>query len=60
MIKIHSIVETPHGVGEVKKEEVFRTCQRWGVKLANNPFTFPIAFYFKKEVKEIVCKNPTK
>lgn len=52
MIKIGSKVKTPHGTGIVVQEEVFRTCQRWGVMLDKNPFTFPIAFYFKEEIKK--------
>lgn len=58
MIKIGTKVLTPHGTGLVVSEEVFRTCERWGVKLDKNPFTFPVAFYFKEEVKkqkEIQC-----
>lgn len=50
MIKKGSIVKTPHGKGKIVAEEVFRTCERWGVKLDNNPFSFPIAFYFKNEI----------
>lgn len=47
-------VHTPFGSGVIVSEEVFRTCERWGVKLDNNPFSFPIAFFFKKEVGHIL------
>lgn len=53
MTKLGSTVETPHGRGKVTAEEVFRTCERWGVELENNPFNYPIAFYFKREVTEV-------
>lgn len=53
-LSIGSNVWTPYGSGVIVEEEVFRTCQRWGVKLDNNPFSFPIAFFFKKEVEHIL------
>ncbi|HLU84120.1 MAG TPA: hypothetical protein VKZ45_01500 [Vicingaceae bacterium] len=53
-LSIGSNVWTPYGSGGIVEEEVFRTCQRWGVKLDNNPFSFPIAFFFKKEVEHIL------
>jgi len=54
-IKIGVTVETPHGNGIVVSEEVFKGSERWGVKLDNNPFSFPVAFFFKNEVEK-VCK----
>ncbi len=56
-IKIKSLVNTPDGVGVVVSEEVFRTAERWGVLLEENPFSFPIAFYFKNELTPIEPKN---
>lgn len=50
-MKIGAKVITPHGLGIIVQEEVFRTCERWGVKLDINPFSFPIAFYFKNEIR---------
>lgn len=50
-MKIGDKVDTPHGAGVIVDEEVFRTCQRWGVKLDANPFSFPVAFYFKNEIQ---------
>jgi len=49
-IKIGSSVKTPHGEGIVVNEEVFRFCERWGVKLKNSPSTFPVSYYFKEEI----------
>jgi hypothetical protein len=54
MLKIGSIVTTPHGNGVIVDEEVFRTCQRWGVKLDKNPFSFPVAYYFKNETHGVI------
>lgn len=45
-------VLTPHGYGTVTDREEFRTCCRVGVKLDNNPFSWPIAWYFEKEVRK--------
>lgn len=53
-IKINTTVWTPYGSGVVVSEEVFKGSERWGVKLDNNPFSFPIAFFFKKEVENIL------
>ena len=53
-LSIGSNVWTHYGSGVIVSEEVFRTCERWGVKLDNNPFSFPIAFFFKKEVEHIL------
>jgi hypothetical protein len=50
MKKSNTKVLTPHGIGIIVDEEVFKGSERWGVKLQNNPFTFPVAYYFKKEV----------
>lgn len=50
MVKIGTKVQTPHGSGVVVQEEIFRTCERWGVKLDANPFSFPVSFYLKSEV----------
>ena len=46
-------IMTPHGKGIVVAEEIFRMCERWGVQLENNPFSFPVAFYFKNETKSL-------
>jgi len=59
-IKINSIVQTPNGRGTIVKEEVFRECERWGIKLDNSPFNFPVAFYFKKEVTAAFDECETK
>ena len=54
MVKIGTRVNTENGFGIVVEEE-FRgePYARWGVELDNNPFSFPVAYYFKKEVEEI-------
>lgn len=54
---IGSEVVTPHGKGIIVAEEVFRTCGRWGVKLDKNPFSFPVAFYFKNEIQRAIGVN---
>lgn len=53
-LSIGARVETPHGRGQIVDEEVFRTCERWGVKLDKNPFPFPVAFYFKNEIRRVI------
>ena len=46
-------VETPHGLGAIQDIENCYRLKRYGVKLENNPFSFPIAYYFKHELKLI-------
>ena len=53
-IKIGTTVWTTYGEGTVVSEEIFKDAQRWGVKLTNNPFSYPVAFFFKKEVEHIL------
>lgn len=43
-------VTTPHGKGIIVDFEKHRLYERVGVKLENNPFSFPIAYYFKNEI----------
>ncbi len=45
-------VTTPHGEGVIVDIENFDKAKRFGVKLENNPFTFPIAYYFEKDIKK--------
>jgi hypothetical protein len=45
-------VTTPHGEGEIVDIENFDKNKRYGVKLKVNPFTFPIAYYFEKDIKK--------
>jgi hypothetical protein len=56
-LSIGSTVETPHGAGVIVAEEVFRTCERWGVRLHRSPFTFSVAFYFKNEIQRAIEVN---
>ncbi len=44
-------VKTPHGEGVIVDIEDFKT-KRYGVELKDNPFSFPIAYYFKDELKK--------
>ena len=53
-IKIGKTVLTPYGEGVVVSEEIFKGAERWGVKLKNNPFSYPVAFFFKKDVQHIL------
>lgn len=48
-MKIGDRVDTPHGCGEIVDWEIEK---RYGVKLDNNPFDFPIAYYFPHELKK--------
>lgn len=50
---------TPHGKGIVVDKEEYSKSEfnRWGVKLDKNPFSFPVAFYTKKEVYEANNQN---
>lgn len=50
-LKIDESVITLHGRGIVADIETFRTCRRVGVILDNNPFPWPISYYFENEVK---------
>jgi len=49
-IKIGSLVKTPHGEGIIVDEEIFRSCERWGIKLKNSPFAFSVSYYFKEKI----------
>ena len=51
--KINDEVMTPHGKGRVSKFEEFRMSERIAVELDNNPFTFPIAYYFPYELRHL-------
>lgn len=46
-------VMTPHGKGEIVDKEEFKDVVRYGVKLENNPFPMPVAYYFKNELTAI-------
>lgn len=52
-MKKGNTVTTPHGKGIIVDLEKFRLTERVGVKLDQNPFRFPIAYFFKHEIKEI-------
>ena len=43
-------VKTKHGEGVIVDIEKHDKANRYGVKLDINPFTFPIAYYFEKEI----------
>lgn len=43
-------VKTPDGEGVVVDTEEFYNIKRYGIRLENNPFTFPVAYYFRKEI----------
>ena len=43
-------VKTPNGLGKIKNIEGHRT-KRYGIKLDNNTFPYPIVYYFKHEIK---------
>ncbi len=46
-------IETPHGPGEIVDIEKHNKFNRYGVKLDVNPFTFPVAYYFEKDLKDL-------
>jgi hypothetical protein len=48
--KIGDMVTTTHGKGTVVNFEQFRLTERVGVELENNPFSFPVAYYFLNEI----------
>ena len=52
-MKIGDRVKTEHGEGEIVDIESFDKGDRYGVKLDNNPFTFPVAYYFKNEIMAV-------
>lgn len=52
-MKKGDIVDTPHGRGVVVDFEKFRLTDRVGVKLDRNPFSFPVAYFFKSEIKAL-------
>jgi hypothetical protein len=56
-IKKGDRLSTPDGVGVVVEMESYSDKQfnRYGVRLYRNPYSFPVSFYFHKEV-EMVCK----
>lgn len=45
-------VITPHGGGVIVDKETYSKAEfnRYGVKLDNNPFPIPVAYYFIKEL----------
>lgn len=51
-MKKGDLVITPHGEGEIVDIENYSNNKRFGVKLKVNPFTFPIAYYFEKDIKK--------
>ncbi|MFA5715042.1 MAG: hypothetical protein WC998_04850 [Candidatus Paceibacterota bacterium] len=51
-MKITDKVETPHGPGVIVDIEKHNKFNRYGVKLDVNPFTFPVAYYFEKDLKQ--------
>jgi hypothetical protein len=51
-MKPNTRVTTPHGEVIIVDIENFGK-KRYGVKLDVNPFTFPVAYYFEKEIKII-------
>lgn len=60
-ISIGDKVITIHGPGIVCDIESYsrEDNNRYGVKLKHNPFTYPVAYYFKREVKKFgKCKPP--
>jgi len=50
-MKKGDIVTTPHGKGVIVDFEKFRLTDRVGVKLDQNPFSFPVAYFFTHEIK---------
>jgi hypothetical protein len=50
-------VKTKHGEGLIVDIEKHDKANRYGVKLDDNPFTFPIAYYFEKEITLIHLKK---
>ena len=56
-IKIGDRITTPDGVGVVSEMEKYSDAKfnRYGVRLYENPYSFPVSFYFHQDVKK-VCK----
>ena len=53
-MKLSDPVLTPHGKGIIVDFEKTRWYTRAGVKLEQNPFTFPVAYYFVAEIKTLL------
>lgn len=55
-------VITPHGDGVIVDVEKYNNLKRYGIQLENNPFSFPVAYYFKEDVllKELSHAKLTK
>jgi hypothetical protein len=53
-MKIGDRANTEHGEGVIVDiETISDKYPRFGVKLDNNPFTFPIAYYFISEINKL-------
>jgi hypothetical protein len=52
-VKVGDLVFTPDGIGEIKEiEDQGGRSERFGVALDKNIFDYPVAFYFKHELKK--------
>lgn len=53
-MKIGDRITTPQGEGNIVDLEIYsrmNNAKRWGIELDNNPFAFPVAYYWEEELK---------
>ena len=58
-MELNDTVYSPYGKGEIVDIESHFGKRRYGLKLENNPFSYPVAYFWFSEVSTVPVKRET-